>query len=80
MEIYKDTEKQTAMLVCNASELAKIEHAVYSKIDYWYKKANEETEIWRADVDQDIARKLIEIDETISSILDESEAGNPKIK
>lgn len=80
MEIYTDKENQKAILVCNANELADIEHALFSKARMWLEKANKEQESWQADLDLQIARENMELDKQISDKLDQSETGKFKIK
>lgn len=79
MEIYTDKEIQKAILVCNAEELADIEHALFSKYRMWLEQANIEQESWQADLDLKIAREIMELYKQISNKLDESEAGKFKI-
>ncbi len=67
MEIYTDIEAQKAILVCNANELAHIEHALFSKAKSWYDKAKDEKENWQQDLDLKIGAEVAELDKVIAS-------------
>lgn len=79
MEIYTDTAKQRAILVCDETEFAYIEHALFSYAKKWLDKSNAEEETWKADLDLGIAKKAMELCEQISEKLDQSKPGEYKI-
>lgn len=67
MEIYTDIETQKAVLVCNANELAHIEHALFSKAKDWYDKAKEEKDELLQNIDLKIGGEVADLDTAITS-------------
>ena len=60
MKVYTDTDENTAIVICNAEELATIEHGLFFGAEHFRKLAESENEDWKRDLDFQIAIKYAE--------------------